>query len=86
MVEKCTFCVHRIDRGLAQGLAPGVDRAATPACVNACPVGARLFGDTLDPESLVSKYRAGHRTIRLREDFGTEPKVHYVLPEKKEAS
>ena len=81
VVEKCTFCAHRIDRGLAQGLVPGVDEEATPACVAACPVGARVFGDALDPESPVSKYLAEHPTFRLREDFGTEPKVHYVRPE-----
>ncbi len=82
VVEKCTFCNHRIDRGLAQGLMPGVDQQATPACVNACPVGARVFGDINDAESPVSKYLAEHDTFRLREDFGTEPKVHYVRPEK----
>lgn len=82
VVEKCTFCNHRIDRGLAQGLMPGVDQQATPACVNACPVGARVFGDINDPESPVSKYLAEHDTFRLREDFGTEPKVHYVRPER----
>ena len=82
VVEKCTFCNHRIDRGLAQGLVPGVDPQATPACVNACPVGARVFGDIFDTESPVSKYLAKHETFRLREDFGTEPKVHYVRPAK----
>lgn len=82
VVEKCTFCVHRIDRGITQGLTPGVDREATPACVNACPVGARVFGDALDPDSPVSRYKAAHATFRLREDFGTEPKVYYVRPEK----
>lgn len=82
VVEKCTFCVHRIDRGLRQGLTPGVDRQATPACVVACPVDARVFGDALDPESPVSTYMAEHPTFVLREDFGTEPKVHYVRPER----
>jgi Fe-S-cluster-containing dehydrogenase component len=85
VVEKCTFCVHRINRGLEQGLTPGVDPQATPACVNICPVGARAFGDIHDPKSPVSKYLAEHDTFRLREDFGTEPKVHYVRPQKKEA-
>ncbi len=82
VVEKCTFCVHRIDRGLAQGLKPGVDKAVTPACVAVCPVGARIFGDILDPESPVSKYlaEAEHETFRLREEWGTQPKVHYVRP------
>ena len=80
VIEKCTFCVHRIDRGLEYGLVPGVDRSATPACVVACPVDARAFGDINDPESPVSRYLAQHDTFRLREDFGTEPKVHYVRP------
>lgn len=80
VIEKCTFCVHRIDRGLAHGLTPGVDRAATPACVAICPVNARVFGDIKDPESPISKFLAENETFRLREDFGTEPKVHYVRP------
>lgn len=80
VVEKCTFCVHRIDRGLSQGLRPGIDRGVTPACVEICPVGARIFGDIRDPESPVSRYLAEHQTFRLREDWGTQPKVHYVSP------
>jgi molybdopterin-containing oxidoreductase family iron-sulfur binding subunit len=84
VVEKCTFCSHRIDRGLEQGLIPGVDRAATPACVNICPVNARVFGDHNDPESPISIFVNENETFRLREDFGTEPKVHYIRPEKEE--
>src|SRR5512134_3928656 len=53
--EKCSFCYQRINRGLAHGLKPGVDADATPACVVACPTGARLFGDLNDSESNVSK-------------------------------
>lgn len=81
VVEKCTFCSHRLDRGIAQGLVPGVDKAATPACVDVCPVNARVFGDLNDPESPASTFLAEHDTFRLREDFGTEPRVHYVRPE-----
>lgn len=80
VVEKCTFCAHRIDRGVAQGLTPGVDPAATPACVNVCPVGARVFGDVNDPQSPVSRYLATHDTFRLLEELGTDAKVHYVRP------
>jgi Fe-S-cluster-containing dehydrogenase component len=80
VVEKCTFCVQRIDRGLSQGLTPGVDRAATPACVAACPVDARIFGDILDEESPVSKYLKEHDAFRLHEEWGTQPKVHYIRP------
>lgn len=81
VAEKCTFCVHRIDRGLPQGLIPGVDRAATPACVNICPVRARIFGDLNDPLSPVSRAIAENPVFRLREDLGTEPKVYYIPPE-----
>jgi Fe-S-cluster-containing dehydrogenase component len=80
VVEKCTFCIHRIDAGLANGLVPGVDPEATPACVNICPVGARVFGDLNDPESPVSKAVAANPTLRLREELGTEPSVYYVPP------
>ena len=80
VVEKCTFCVQRIDRGLAEGLTPGVDPQATPACVNECPVGARVFGDINDPESPISLFLENNETFKLRDDFGTEPNVHYVRP------
>lgn len=80
VVEKCTFCIQRIDAGLAQGLEPGMDMDATPACVNICPVGARVFGDLKDPESNISKVLENSSTIRLREELGTEPSVYYIPP------
>jgi phenylacetyl-CoA:acceptor oxidoreductase subunit 1 len=82
--EKCSFCVQRIDRGLARGLKPGVDPEATPACVVACPVHARVFGDLNDPASEVSRLLAEHPHYRLREDLGTAPRVYY-LPARREA-
>jgi Fe-S-cluster-containing dehydrogenase component len=81
VVEKCTFCYQRIDRGLAMGLTPGVDQAATPACVVACPMGARTFGDLNDPASPVSKLLANHSSFRLKEDLGTGPRVYYLPAE-----
>ena len=45
VATKCTFCVDRIDAGLAQGKTPGVDPEATPACVNSCIAQALSFGD-----------------------------------------
>ncbi len=80
VVEKCTFCIHRIDAGLANGLMPGEDFEATPACVNACPVEARVFGNLKDPNSRVSRVIAGSPTLRLREELGTEPSVYYIPP------
>jgi phenylacetyl-CoA:acceptor oxidoreductase subunit 1 len=80
VVEKCTFCIHRIDAGLANGLVPGVDPEATPACVNICPVGARVFGDLKDPESRIAKLIENSPTFRLREELGTRPGVYYIPP------
>jgi len=80
-MEKCTFCEHRIDPGLERGLMPGVDAAATPACVVACPTGARVFGNLKDPHSPISEIlNKTPNPIRLREDLSTEPKVFYVPP------
>jgi Fe-S-cluster-containing dehydrogenase component len=77
--EKCSFCYQRIDRGMALGLTPGVDQDATPACVVACPTGARIFGDLNDPESEVSKIVHSRHTVRLRDELGTSPRVYYLL-------
>ena len=81
VVEKCTFCHQRIDRGLSLGLVPGVDPDATPACVVACPVGARQFGDLSDPDSIVSRLLRERVSYRLREDLGTSPRVFYLPAE-----
>jgi Fe-S-cluster-containing dehydrogenase component len=80
VVEKCTFCIQRIDAGLENGLVPGEDRDATPACVNICPVGARTFGNLKDPNSKVSQVIASNPTIRLRDELGTETSVYYIPP------
>ena len=84
VVEKCSFCYQRIDRGLEHGLTPGVDDVATPACVVACPMNARIFGDLNDPESEVSKALATRPYHRLREDLGTGPRVYYLCPQVEE--
>jgi len=83
VVEKCSFCYQRIDRGLSLGLTPGVDEEATPACVVCCPTGARVFGDLNDPDSAVSRLLEENQAFRLREDLGTAPRVYY-LPVRKE--
>lgn len=77
-VVKCNFCVERVDEGLKKGLKPGVDREATPACVNACPVKARYFGDLDDPDSEVSVLIKEKRGSQLHPEFGTEPSVYYI--------
>lgn len=80
VVEKCTFCVHRIDAALQSGAIAGESPSATPACVNICPVGARIFGNLKNPDSHISKVLAENPTIRLREELGAEPSVYYIPP------
>lgn len=66
VIEKCTWCVHRVEKGLE------------PACVANCPVHALRFGDLDDPNSEVSKFLGDKKSFRLLEEIGTEPRVYYV--------
>jgi Fe-S-cluster-containing dehydrogenase component len=66
VTDKCTWCYHRITRGLR------------PACVEACPTGARIFGDRNDPESPISKFIRDNRVQVLKPEMGTSPSVYYV--------
>jgi phenylacetyl-CoA:acceptor oxidoreductase subunit 1 len=75
---KCNFCLPRLDAGLAQGLKPGIDPEATPACVNICVAEALHFGDLDDPKSVVSQMISENKIIRLGEDLCTEPSVYYI--------
>jgi Fe-S-cluster-containing dehydrogenase component len=79
VVLKCNFCLERIDAGIKQGLKPGVDRDATPACVIICPAKARYFGDLDDPDSEVSSLIMEKRAIQLHPEYGTDPSVYYVI-------
>ena len=67
VVEKCTFCVQRTRAG------------KYPACVEACPVGARKFGNLLDPSSEIRYLIENKRVFRLKEDLNTEPKFFYFF-------
>ena len=80
VVEKCTFCGHRLDKAAERGLTPGIDREATPACCNICPTSARVFGDLRDPNSPASLALKGRQAIVLRANLGTKPRVFYLLP------
>lgn len=75
---KCNFCLERIDYGLSNGLRPGVDREATPACVNICMTKARHFGDFDDPDSNVSRLIRQRKAHRLHEEWATNPSVYYL--------
>ena len=77
-VVKCDFCRDLLDDALAEGLDPASDYEAQPACVRACPVGARHFGDLDDPNSQVSRLIRDKKAAPLHAEFGTEPRVYYI--------
>ncbi|MFK7825759.1 MAG: 4Fe-4S dicluster domain-containing protein [Oligoflexales bacterium] len=67
VMEKCTFCIQRTREG------------DNPACVDACPTGARVFGNLLDPNSEIRKIIETKKVFRLKEELGTEPKFWYYM-------
>ena len=67
VVEKCTFCEERLARGQA------------PACVEACPDKALVFGNLADPASEVRKLLRGRYSIRRKPELGTQPQVFYIV-------
>ena len=81
--QKCTFCVDRIDAGLARGLKPGVDPEASPACANACIADALTFGDIEDPQSNVSGLLAENTWFQMHEELGTDPGFYYLWDKEK---
>ena len=68
IIEKCYFCVHRIDQGLE------------PFCVVCCEGQAIHFGDLNDPNSKISDIIKKKETYRLKPEIGTEPSVFYCPP------
>ena len=70
IVDKCTWCYHRITKGIA------------PACVEVCPVGARVFGDMRDGAGLVSKIINEEVIGILKPEIGCGNKVYYIGLEK----
>lgn len=81
VVEKCTFCHHRLNQGRAKAYLDGTDPknvAYTPACVEACPTKAMFFGNLKDPQSDVAKLAKDPRAFRILSKLRTEPKVYYL--------
>jgi len=67
MMEKCTYCIQRSRKG------------KVTACVEACPTGARVFGNLLDPDSEIRFVLENKKVYRLKEDLGTDPKFWYFI-------
>lgn len=64
-MEKCTFCLHRVRNGL------------NPKCMEACPTGARQFGNMLDPDSTIRYILREKRVYVFKEEAGTIPRFFY---------
>ncbi|MGQ8336652.1 4Fe-4S dicluster domain-containing protein [Sunxiuqinia sp. A32] len=67
VVEKCTFCIQRTREG------------KYPSCVEACPVGARKFGNLLDPESEIRYILENKRVLVLKQELNTQPRFYYFF-------
>lgn len=74
VMKKCTLCVDRIYNENLE------EEDRKPACVRACPTGARLFGDLGDPDSDVSQTVRAREGFNLLEEFGYKPVNKYLPP------
>ena len=81
IVEKCTFCVHRLEQAKARAEAEGRevrDGDYRTACQQTCTGGAIKFGDLGDPNSEVYRLSRDKRAFRPLEELGTAPRVYYL--------
>lgn len=81
VVEKCTFCHHRLQKARERALAEKREfdpLEYVPACAEACPAKAIVFGDLADPASEVAHLARSPRAFKLQEELGTKPKVIYL--------
>jgi Fe-S-cluster-containing dehydrogenase component len=66
VVDKCTFCYHRITKGMKT------------ACVDACPFGAREVCNLKDLNDPVTKIITSQRVAIIKDEYGTKPQVFYI--------
>jgi molybdopterin-containing oxidoreductase family iron-sulfur binding subunit len=81
VMEKCTFCVQRLRRAERRARREGRalrDNEAVPACVQACPTNALVFGDLENANSAVARLAQDARHFRVLEPLGTDPVVIYL--------
>lgn len=69
VMEKCHFCLQRTRAG------------RMPACLEVCPVGARNFGNLLDPNSQVSQILKSKHVFVLKQEANTLPRFFYYFDE-----
>ena len=81
LIEKCTFCIHRINRAKREEGRSGEairDGDLQPACAQACPTSALIFGDWKDQNSRLNRLGKDKRAYSMLAELGTEPVVVYL--------
>src|SRR5213075_2515903 len=81
VMEKCTYCVQRINRGRQEAKLAGRDMRdgdVKTACQQACPAQAITFGDLRDATSAVHKAKSGDRNYALLAELNSRPRTTYL--------